>query len=211
MSVTYVNERPLPLIRSGDGPGTLFNRDTTRPVYIGSNSSILEGNFNSASILDPRASMHLEGGMEVWVCAPVGTTPDNAVAVDYISSGRSEHFVSPDVLAPQLQTISDNADATGQAQLALLGQILQAIQNLNIAPGTPGTVSAQHGTVQLVNGTATVPAAVPASASIAVTYESVGANSGTLSATPSAGGFTITSSNPADDSTVYWIMIGSAA
>lgn len=103
MSVTWIGERPNPIVRAGMGPGILYNRDSSRVLYIGSDSSILEGNLNSASILDPQTSIYVGGDTDIWVCAPVGTDPNNPVAVDFIHSGRSEHFVSPNVLTPTLQ------------------------------------------------------------------------------------------------------------
>lgn len=85
-------------------------------------------------------------------------------------------------------------------------------------PGTPiagtGAASgAEAGTVALVAGTATVTGqTLPANAVVVVSYDSVGTQAGVLSVSAVTGaGFTVTSSNPADTSTVAWIAASGPA
>lgn len=138
MSIILVSERPNPVVRAGDGPGILYNRDPAVPLYIGSDTSIVNGNLNSASILDPLSSIFVGGDTDIWACAPVGTTPDNAIAVDFIHSGRSQHYTSPSVLTETINGIPETiGTSVGTNLLPVLNQILQAISNLS----SGGTIS----------------------------------------------------------------------
>lgn len=210
MSIVWINQAPLPIVRAGDGPGILYNRDTTRPLYIGSDSSIVHGNINSASILDPLASIFVEGDVDVWMSAPVGTTPNDAIALDFIHTGRSQHFPSASVLSQPLQDILAGQGGPNPSNDALLQQILEAIQAIQPAPPTPpGTVTLLHGIATLVNGTVTVTVTIPATGvAILLTYAGMTAEMGILTATANpTTNFVINSTNPNDNSSVYWTVI----
>lgn len=211
MPIVWINEKPLPIVRAGDGPGILYNRDTTRPLYIGNDSSIVHGNVNSASILDPLASLFVEGDVDVWMSAPVGTLPDNAVPLDFIHSGRSQHFPSASVLSEPLNALLELGGGNGESNDALLQQILEAIQALQPAPPNPGGITLLHGMATLVNGVATVTVTVPATGvAILVSYAGMTAEMGILSATANpTTNFVINSTNPNDNSNVYWTVITS--
>lgn len=208
MAIVWINEKPLPIVRAGDGPGILYNRDPQRPLYIGNDSSIVHGNVNSASILDPLASIFVEGDVDVWMCAPVGTIPDNAIPLDFIHTGRSQHFPSASVLSQPLNDILDMGGINSESNNALLQQILEAIQALTPAPAPPTGATVLHGIVTLVNGTATVLATIPATGvAIILTYAGESAEMGILSATANpTTNFVINSTNVNDNSSVYWAV-----
>lgn len=148
MSIVFVNERPNPIVRAGDGPGILFNRSSTLPLYIGSDSSIVNGNYNSASILDPMSSVFIGGDVDIWACAPVGTSVDNAIPVDYIHSGRSQHYTSPVVLKETINGIPDTiGTSVGTNLLPVLQEILTAIQALSTGSESGGGSGNGGGTV----------------------------------------------------------------
>lgn len=210
MAIVWINEKPLPIVRAGDGPGILYNRDTTRPLYIGNDSSIVHGNVNSASILDPLASIFVEGDVDVWMSAPVGTLPDNAIPLDFIHTGRSQHFPSASVLSQPLQDILAGQGGPNPSNDALLQQILEAIQAIQPAP-PPSGAAVIHGIATLVNGAATVTVTVPATGvAIVVSYATPTNEMGilTVTANPTTN-FVINSTNPNDNSNVYWAVFTS--
>lgn len=210
MAIVWINEKPLPIVRAGDGPGILYNRDTTRPLYIGNDSSIVHGNVNSASILDPLASIFVEGDVDVWMSAPVGTLPDNAIPLDFIHTGRSQHFPSASVLSQPLQDILAGQGGPNPSNDALLQQILEAIQAIQPAP-PPSGAAVIHGIATLVNGTATVTVTVPATGvAIVVSYGAPTSEMGILTVTMNpTTNFVINSTNPNDNSTVHWAVFTS--
>jgi hypothetical protein len=139
MAITYISEVPNPVVRPGMGPGVLFNRDPTRALYIGTSGSIVAGNLNSGSILDPLTSLYVDGDKDIWVAAPVGTTPDNAIPVDYIHYGRSQHYTSPAILSGPINDLTTNTGNVN-ATLALINTTLTDIQDIlnNLTPGGGG-------------------------------------------------------------------------
>lgn len=200
MSILYVSDIPQPVVRAGMGPGVLYNRDPVRMIYLGRDSSIIGDNDNVISILDPLSSLYVGGDVDIWMCAPTGTTVADPVPVDFIHSGRSQHYTSPGILSAAL-------DAQLQQLLIAVGH-LQQIET-NTAGGGGPTVAAFAGTATLAAGTATItPGTLPGNAVVLVSYASVGANMGVLTVPSLTGAsFTITSSNPADTSTVYYAVI----
>jgi hypothetical protein len=113
------------------GGGVIYNRDTTRPVYIGTHGDIVGGNINKLSIIDPLTALYLPGDDDVWAMAPTGTDYNNPVPVDYVYAGRSQMHTSHSVLTAPLTdaasglTDMNTALGTVNDQLSIIAGLLQ--------------------------------------------------------------------------------------
>lgn len=182
MSITYLNERPTIIVKSGMGPGILYNRDPKRPVFIGRDGSIVYGNENSGSILDPLASLYVGGDTDIFAVAPMGTTPDNAVPVDFIHAGRSQYHQSATILSEPINQVATGITGLGeltaemqqlltdlstmsQQQIQILQEILAAIGGApvptpavsdSIVPSDLGLIAWTASPIGPATGTATL-------------------------------------------------------
>lgn len=135
MPVTQVGLRPVPVIRDGDGPGVLVNRDLTNSVLVGTDSSIVGDNINSVSILDALVGIPYDGTQDIYACT-ITATP---VAVDYIQGGQNWN-PSPAQSAQQIAALGLSLEATQQV---VKGNTLATATNVASLP-TSGLSTDAH-------------------------------------------------------------------
>lgn len=83
MPVTQISSlEPVRIVDIDDPPGIVFNRSTTIQALWGTNQS--QANRADASILDPNATLAVNGDAEIWMVSASGT-----IAVDYMPNGES--------------------------------------------------------------------------------------------------------------------------
>lgn len=86
MSVTVVGFNVIRIVGLGDDPGVIYNRSNTVTVFMGPDAS--SATQSDASILDPNASVPVDGTQEVWMTTGINGT---SAAVDYIK-GAGAYF-----------------------------------------------------------------------------------------------------------------------
>jgi hypothetical protein len=159
VSITLITEVPNPVIRSGMGGGVIYNRDTTRPVYIGTHGDIVGGNINKLSIIDPLTALYLPGDDDVWAMAPTGTDYNNPVPVDYVYAGRSQMHTSHSVLTAPLMSAANGltdmntALSTVNDQLSIISNLLSMLSSAPYAELTPGDLGVLAWTYNPAYGT----------------------------------------------------------
>src|SRR5262249_45419470 len=107
-----VGTNPVIVVRKGDGPGVLVNRDILNSVFIGPDTSISQGNLNSASTLDALVGVPVDGKEDIYACTDIGIP---AVSLDFIKHAKSWN-PSPLQQAQQLIAAGLAKDTTLQAQ-----------------------------------------------------------------------------------------------
>lgn len=125
-----IRNTPNPVIRAGMGAGVIYNRDPTRPIYIGRDDSVHAS--DTQSILDPLSSLYVGGDTDIWAVADPDVTAENPVSVDFIHSGRSQHHESPRVLSAHFDGLGTQLTETNQ----LLNNLIECCKQLQ--PGNGG-------------------------------------------------------------------------
>ena len=138
--------RPVLVVRKGDSPSLIVNRDVTNQVVYGG-QDIASGNINTYSIIDPLGSINVDGTSDIYVLPLTGTP-----TVD-VTDGSSNWSPSPAQIAAQLATSGLALNSTLQGVNTTLGSPAQQIIPVvltsqgsiggaaaaTIVPGTPFT------------------------------------------------------------------------
>jgi hypothetical protein len=60
------------IVRAGDGPSLIINRDLTNQILIGDSSSVGTSGYVGESIIDPLGTMTVTGLVDIWAVAAAG-------------------------------------------------------------------------------------------------------------------------------------------
>lgn len=101
MSLGRVTTKASPMVRAGDGPGVIVNRDLQNPILWSPDNSITSTDNNSFSILDPLVGLPVTGDIDIY-----GLAGNNAVSIifDFIP-GALNWNPSPVQIAEQIALI----------------------------------------------------------------------------------------------------------
>lgn len=92
MTLTNVGtQNAIRLVRGGDGPTLIVNRDLVNSILIGSDSAVSTIGSTSVSIIDPLGSMSVGGNQDIWAVAATGTaTVDTQTDAAYWSPSPTQ-------------------------------------------------------------------------------------------------------------------------
>lgn len=103
----FSQSRPVLLVREGDGPTLIVNRDITNAVLYGE-QSIASGNVNEYSVLDPLGSITVDGTSDIYAIPNAGTPTLDVV------QGAGAWSASPAQIALQMNALGLAKDTTVQ-------------------------------------------------------------------------------------------------
>lgn len=118
------------LIRGGDGPTLIINRDTANTLYIGQDNGVASRvNQNSdVSVIDPLGSMSFAGNIDIWGISAVGT-----IIID-VQSDALVWAPSPAQIAQQISQLSTVLLNTGNKTIAANSTVVLGTVNVTL-PG----------------------------------------------------------------------------
>lgn len=133
MAIRNIGVNPERVVRAGDGPGVLVNRDFTNFLWIGPNSSIVGGNPNIVSILDALVGIPVSGESDIWACSP-----SNAYTIQTDFMPRAHSWQpSPAQQATQIASLGLALDTSVQGVKTTLGTPAQTAD----IQGLPGGIA----------------------------------------------------------------------
>jgi len=118
------------LIRGGDGPALIINRDTANTLYIGQDNGVASRvNQNSdISVIDPLGSMSFAGNIDIWGISAVGT-----LVID-VQSDALVWAPSPAQIAQQISQLSTQLANTGNTTIPANSTVVLGTFNVTL-PG----------------------------------------------------------------------------
>lgn len=146
MTATVISGvQPALVIRAGDGPGVLVNRDLVNVAYLNDDQAYNVQDVD-ASILDPLVGIPFDGSENVYALAAAGVS----LTVDYIKNALN--------WTPSPAQAAASISALGLARDTTVGGLNTGIPNNIAVTGTP----LLHGVINRLNASGAATIAVPA-------------------------------------------------
>lgn len=185
-----------PVVRAGDGPTTIVNRELVNTVLYGIGSGIAGGNPNNVSLLDPQASVTVDGTDDIYAT----TVAAGLFAVIDVIPGGAQ-YVNPVGVALSISALGlakESTQLTGNTSLSGIGTSvtgvakdasLTTINTTVTGVSKDATLAAQTGGGTIANEVAT--AGVPLLHKAAIVVND-GSQTILTTATRTLGPFTLT-------------------